>query len=181
MPEKTPAVETWARTSVQCTVGNAKRGTTHNPAQTRSVAAGVGFVDKSRPAIVGDGGTERPSVELRDRPAAVLNHVSGKIPANIRPDPIVYTLSEKSPSKTSVASHFVYAMTEDEILQILFMAARVINRCHYRRDVPAIEVYALRQLAETDQERTLPIEELARIVIKRLNVNQSQRSDAAST
>jgi hypothetical protein len=59
-------------------------------------------------------------------------------------------------------------MTEEEALQVIFIASRVINRAQYGVNVPGAEADALRRLADTDSERTLPLDELARKVIERL-------------
>ena len=46
------------------------------------------------------------------------------------------------------------------------IASRVVERSQYRIEVPETESDALRQIARTDEERSVPLQELARIVIK---------------
>jgi len=52
-------------------------------------------------------------------------------------------------------------MSEDEALELILSASRVINRYQYGMDVPKAEAGALRHLAQTDAERSLPLDKLA--------------------
>jgi hypothetical protein len=71
-------------------------------------------------------------------------------------------------------------MVDEEALEVLFIATRVLSRCHWL-SLPTADVDALRQLAETADERNMPAEQLARTVIARLfNRRESQR-EATST
>jgi hypothetical protein len=64
-------------------------------------------------------------------------------------------------------------MTDDEALEALFLALRVINRLQRRMDVPPAELHGLRQMAKTDEERTMPADEFGRKIVDRLITRQT--------
>jgi hypothetical protein len=73
-------------------------------------------------------------------------------------------------------------MIEDEYeaLQVIWIASRVINRHQYGISMPQPEIDALRQLAQTDEERALPPEVHARRIIDSLILSQAQRRKTAA-